>query len=186
MGSDLVSCIDAGRSPVTASRSEIPSLLNNTLRHTLDSEGNRLKEETLDPSGTVKRIASFEYDALSRQVKPKDAQNRATSLTLDIYGNLKTATDALNRVSSNSYDDLDRLTQTVSDVGGIAATVSFGYDAAGNLIRVTDPKALHTDYTYDTANRLKQLSSPDTVQRHPVSRVKATPGFAHPEVRVEG
>jgi YD repeat-containing protein len=75
-----------------------------------------------------------------------------TSLTLDIYGNLKTATDALNRVSSNSYDDLDRLTQTVSDVGGIAATVSFGYDAAGNLIRVTDPKALHTDYTYDTAN----------------------------------
>jgi RHS repeat-associated protein len=55
-----------------------------------------------------------------------------------------------------------KITLASYNVGGIAATVSFGYDAAGNLIRVTDPKALHTDYTYDTANRLKQLSSPDT------------------------
>ena len=56
----------------------------------------------------------------------------------------------------------NRLVATLQDVGGIAATTQFTYDAQDNLTRVTDPKGLNTGYTYNGLGDLLQLTSPDT------------------------
>ena len=92
------------------------------------------------------------YDGAGRPLSVKDANNVITDFRYD----------ALGHASANTYDPLNRLVATLQDVGGIAATTQFTYDAQDNLTRVTDPKGLNTDYTYNGLGDLTQLSSPDT------------------------
>ncbi|GAB3377748.1 hypothetical protein GCM10027432_01010 [Lysobacter fragariae] len=80
----------------------------------------------------------------------------------DAAGNTDTVTDALSRVTDNSYDPLNRLMQTIQNVGGLNVTTQFKYDARDNLTEVVDPKNLSTRYTYNGLGDLLQLTSPDT------------------------
>lgn len=134
----------------------------NTATYTLDNAGNRTAEATRDASNTLKRSLSRVYDLLGRLQSQADAYSKATDYTYDANGNTSEVEDALGRETGNTYDPLNRLAQTIQDVGGIAATTQFKYDAQDNLTRVTDPKGLHTDYTYNGLGDLTQLVSPDT------------------------
>lgn len=134
----------------------------NSLRYVLDAAGRRKQEVVEDQSLVLLRNLTRTYDALGRMLTQKDAYNRVTTFTHDGNGNTDTVTDALSRVSDNDYDVLDRLRQTVQDVGGIAATTQFGYDAQDNLTSVVDPKGLTTGYQYNGLGDLVKLTSPDT------------------------
>lgn len=134
----------------------------NAIHYTLDNAGNRTGEETRDPNGALTRSLSRVYDQLGRLQSQADAYSQATGYTYDANGNTDVVTDSLGRGTDNAYDPLNRLTQTLQDVGGIAATTLFKYDAQDNLTRVTDPKGLNTDYTYNGLGDLTQLNSPDT------------------------
>ncbi|MBI2398574.1 MAG: RHS repeat protein, partial [Xanthomonadales bacterium] len=151
----------------------ISDVAGDRIDYTLDAAGNRLKEETKDPSGNVKRLLARQYDALSRmraQVNAPfaampnldDPAVKKTRFEYDANGNSQLVTDALDVATDNDYDALNRLIRSIGDSGGINANSAFGYDARDNLRTVTDPKGLVTQYTYDGLDNLVQLSSPDT------------------------
>lgn len=141
---------------------DIADSLGNTIHYTLDNAGHRTGEQTRDPSSALKRSLSRIYDQLGQLQSQSDAYSHATSYTYDANGNTDLTTDALAQSTDNAYDPLNRLTQSIQDIGGVTATTQFTYDAQDNLTRVTDPKGLSTDYTYNGFGDLVQLSSPDT------------------------
>ncbi|WP_221899381.1 RHS repeat-associated core domain-containing protein [Xanthomonas sp. GW] len=134
----------------------------NTLHYTLDNAGNRVKEDTKDTSGTLKRTLSRIYNQLGQLATQATSSGDPTDFGYDANGNTKTVTDALGHVTQNDYDPLNRLARTLQDVGGINAETKFGYDALDNLTKVTDPKGLDTTYAYNGLGDLTKLTSPDT------------------------
>ena len=134
----------------------------NRLRYTLDNAGNRLQEQVIGADESLKRTLSRVYNQLGQLATQADAGANPTDFSYDANGNLETVTDALDRVTQNDYDPLNRLVRTLQDVDGIAAETAFEYDALDNLTKVTDPKGLETDYTYNAFGDLTQLDSPDT------------------------
>ncbi len=119
---------------------------------------------TTDAKG---RVTSFAYDALNRLVEVTNALNGLTEYQYDEVGNVVKEIDPLTTVTFNSYDDLDRLTETTANYveGGPVTvdtnvSVSFAYDALGNLTQLTDPRAQVTRYGYDDLNRLVSMTDP--------------------------
>ena len=138
---------------------EIADSLGNVIQYTLDAMGNRIKEDTFDPSDRLQRTQRRIYDVLNRRYNDIDASGQRTTYSYDPNGNLKTSTDALNRSTVQNYDSLNRLTTSTDPAGGI---IRYGYDAKDRLTSVQDPINLTTTYTYDALGNLVKLTSPDT------------------------
>ena len=141
---------------------EISNNAGDRIVYTLDSAGNRVKEDTIGQDGALLRTLSRVYDQLGQLRTVADAYANPTDFSYDANGNTDTVTDAYGRVTDNDYDPLSRLARTLQDVAGIAAETRFGYDAMDNLTSVIDPKGLETQYGYNDFGDLTQLTSPDT------------------------
>ncbi|MDA5339507.1 RHS repeat protein [Stenotrophomonas maltophilia] len=141
---------------------DIEDNVGNTIHYTLDNAGNRLKEDTLDTGGTLRRTLARTFNTLGQLTALKDAGNHATGFAYDANGNPQTVTDALQRVTSQQFDPLNRLAQTLQDVGGVAAEIRSQYNALDQVTQVTDPKGLHTTYAYNGFGDLTGQVSPDS------------------------
>ena len=141
---------------------DIADNTSNTIHYTLDNAGNRLKEDTLDSDGTLRRTLARIYNTLGQLTTLKDAGNHATAFAYDANGNMEAVTDALQRVTQQSYDPLNRLARTLQDVGGVAAEIRSSYDALDQVTQVTDPKGLSTSYAYNGFGDLTAQTSPDS------------------------
>ncbi len=144
---------------------KVTDRLSNVLEYTLDPAGNRVLEATKDPTGAVRRSLSRVYNTLGQLATLADATSTPTDFTYDANGGLNLRTDPLLRVTDTDIDVLDRVIRIVANTGGSTsdkATTTYTYDARDNLVKVTDPKGLNTQYTYNGLNDLIQLSSPDT------------------------
>ncbi len=76
---------------------------------------------------------------------------------------LKTVSDGVTSVS-NGYDRLNRVTGVRSQVTGFGSTISYGYDAVGNVtnsvISIGNPQsAIVNAFAYDNAERLTSIQS---------------------------
>ena len=94
------------------------------------------------------------------------AQNRpVTNFQYDANGNLTSTTDALGRVTSQTYDTLNRLT-TITQPKPLASqpnpVTQFGINGLDQLTSVTDARNLVTSYTMTGLGDLTQQISPDT------------------------
>jgi RHS repeat-associated protein len=158
------------------SDSEIPGA-GNRIVYTLDAAGNRIREQSFDAGGSLKRQLARQYNALSQlrslvhwphaaAADLDGAGVKKTTFTYDPNGNQDLATDPLSTVTDNDHDPLNRLIRTIGDTGAAASDINaatrYSYDARDNLRSVVDPKILTTSYTYDGLNNLTQLVSPDT------------------------
>ncbi|WP_185815608.1 RHS repeat-associated core domain-containing protein [Xanthomonas sp. SS] len=141
---------------------DIADNAGNTLHYMLDNAGNRVKEDTKDAAGTLKRTLSRVYNQLGQLATQATASGDPTDFGYDANGNTTGVTDALGHKTQNDYDPLNRLARTLQDVGGINAETKFSYDALDNLTKVTDPKGLDTTYAYNGLGDLTRLTSPDT------------------------
>lgn len=141
---------------------DIADSAGNTIHYALDNAGNRLKEDTLDTGGTLRRTLARTFNTLGQLTALKDAGNHATGFAYDANGNPQTVTDALQRVTSQHYDPLNRLAQTLQDVGGVAAEIRSQYNALDQVTQVTDPKGLQTTYAYNGFGDLTGQVSPDS------------------------
>jgi len=124
----------------------------------------------------LNRVTSYEYDQLGRveQVTLPDPDGAGTeksspimSYTYDLVGNELTMTDALNNVTTYTYDDLYRLkTVTEADPDGssnplLSPVTTYAYDVASQLSSVTDPLSRVTSYAYDGLGRTEEITLPD-------------------------
>ncbi|ALN79568.1 RHS repeat domain-containing protein [Lysobacter antibioticus] len=134
----------------------------NSVHYTLDPASNRIKEETKDSLGALKRTLSRVYNQLGQLKTAKDAYENATSYTYDAAGNADTVTDALGSVTDSDYDPLGRLVRTLQDMSGINAQILFQHDALNRITQVTDPKGLNTVYGYNGFGDIASISSQDT------------------------
>ncbi|MCE7951992.1 MAG: RHS repeat protein, partial [Xanthomonadales bacterium PRO7] len=152
------------------------------IHYTLDAAGNHMNESTYDPSSTLKRSLSRQYDQLNHLLKtlnsssvavqtyqnPVDAAPAGITYTdgYDGNGNAIYSVDTNGVGTEQQYDPLNRLMKTLQDHAGTGTTkdttTQYAYDARDNLRSVTDPDNLVTNYTYDGLNNLTQLQSPDT------------------------
>lgn len=88
--------------------------------------------------------------------------SQSTQFAYDVFGKRTRITDPAGRKTSYAYDDRDRLL-TVTQEGTSAfplpapLVTAFGYDAAGNVTTVTDPKSQVTTYGYDALSRLTSI-----------------------------
>ncbi len=130
--------------------------------YTLDAAGNRIKEETFDPSNFLVRLHHRAFNTLNQLWKEIGAANTAavtTTFGYDPNGNQTSASAPLGRNTASLYDELNRLKQITDAASGITL---FGYDANDNLTSVTDPRGKVTSYVYNGFGDLKQQTSPDT------------------------
>jgi len=102
-------------------------------------------------------VTSYSYDAkgnLTGITYP--APLGAASFTYDTLSRVKTGTDGKGQTTRYAYDALDRLTTvTYSD----HTSVSFTYDADGNVTAMTDGTGT-TTYAYDALNRATSKTLP--------------------------
>jgi RHS repeat-associated protein len=149
---------------------DITDKLGNKITYTPDAMGNRTREDTKDPLGTLVKTLSRVYNSLNRLSQLIGAQpNELTEYTLyDGNGNLKQKQERLAhtpaivaRQSDYGYDALNRLI-TMLDGASPRGTTSYAYDGLDQLTRVTDPRNNATGYTVDGLGNLTQVSSPDT------------------------
>jgi RHS repeat-associated protein len=161
---------------------DITDNAGNTIHYTLDAAGNRTKEDTKDPTSTLMRTLSRQYDQLNHLTKTLNAASDAvqtwqspaeaapSGITYtngyDGNGNAIYSVDGNGVGGEQQYDPLNRLVKTLQDHAGTGATkdttTQYAYDARDNLRSVNDPDGLVTGYTYDGLNNLIQLQSPDT------------------------
>lgn len=128
-----------------------------------DGLGNRVESEYADPRGLLTRFTNargqrinHSYDDSGR-LEALHFVDSAVSLThvLDPNGNRLSSTleseGSQARVTGRVFDPLNRITERTDEFGN---TISYVYDAAGNLEALTysDGKTVH--YEYDALNRL--------------------------------
>lgn len=147
---------------------DVADNLGDTIHYTLDNAGNRTREDTKDPSSTLKRSVIRTYNALGQLATTVNADGTTVNgtYTYDAEGNPDLFTDGRNYVTDSDYDALHRLSQVAQDPGTspphVAATTHYAYDARDQLTQVTDPHGLNTNYQFDGLGNQTQLTSPDT------------------------
>ena len=136
-----------------------------------DANGNVVK--TLDPLG---RPETRSYDALNRLVKITDALGQSTFAAYNTR-DLPTAVRAGSLTPTfyvySGFGDI--LVQTSPDAG----SVSYTYDADGNLIHKVDANGTVSDMSYDALDRLLTVSYPaDTSQNVTYTYDESGHGFS--------
>lgn len=141
---------------------EMLDQFDGAIRYALDSQGNQLRQQIVDASDAVTFTEKYVNDALGRRIAVEDSRGEITTMAYDQFGSTVLLTDANGVDNRRVYDELGRLVEQIDDAQGIAAVVSYAYDAAGNLTQVADPRDLVTTYQFDARSNLTTLISPDT------------------------
>ncbi|MBT2747150.1 MULTISPECIES: RHS repeat-associated core domain-containing protein [unclassified Lysobacter] len=136
--------------------------LGNSITYTLNGIGRRIKEETKDAGGALRRLLSRGYNIAGQLESVTSAYGRTTIYAPDQNGRDDVTVDALGRKTDTDYDPLSRISKIVQDVGGVGAKSEFKFDALDRAISVTDPKSLVTTYTYNGLGDRVKIKSPDT------------------------
>lgn len=138
---------------------EIKDSLNNKIQYQYDVEGNRIREETKDPQGILKKYLDFTYDAYNNLKKIINPDTNYTEYSYDGRRNRTSAKDPKNYTTTFTYDPLSRIKQMTQP---LSIVTLYGYDTQDNQASITDPKGNITNYYNDDYGRKNQTTSPDT------------------------
>jgi len=166
-------------------------------RRGYDRDGNLTSQAVEAPEGTVHLARTTTFDGIDRpRLVTETVEGPLGEVTYrqetryDDSSHVVYASDRRGFVTRRALDDLDRVfLEVVDDAGGpiarpsgappaLALSTRFGYDAAGNRNRVTDPLGRVTSEIYDVLGRLTRRDLPMGVwesftydgERHVVER----------------
>jgi RHS repeat-associated protein len=135
--------------------------LGNHIAYTLNSAGDRVREDSFDPNSALSQALSRRFNTLGRMTAQHGADPEdATHYGYDDNGNETSMQAPLHaKASAAGYDALNRLIASIDPLEG---QVGYRYDARDNLRQVIDPRGLTTTYGYNGFNELVSLKAPDT------------------------
>ena len=114
-------------------------------------------EETTGTSGWYRASTQSTYDSVGNVIKRLDANGNTIRYSYDILDRLTRVRYPKGVDDTFTYDVLSRRTSVTDAIG----TVTYQYDAAGQLIRVTYPGNKTLTYEYDMAGRRIRMTDPD-------------------------
>ena len=151
---------------------KIGSTIIEAYNYSYDPAGNQTSK--LDGKGTT----HYTYDQLNLLLTVTEPDGKVTSYTYDAAGNRLTETvDGIT--TAYTYNSQNRLTRTIKELADATETVDYTYDNNGNMIKQvqtttekstgliggvikkllpSDPVIETTTYSYDTRNRLIQVT----------------------------
>ncbi len=140
--------------------------LGNYIEYTLDTEDNRIGENTYDSNGALKKAITQTFDDYNH-LSSRSQANETLTTHVAPDGTLSNTVDGNSSTTSYGYDALKRLISTTQDLGGSDPTTQnaltqYAYDSHDDLIRVIDPDNHATNYSYDDLGDLISTTSPDT------------------------
>ncbi len=140
--------------------------LGNSIQYTLDTEGNRIGEQTYDSNGALKKAITQTFDDYNH-LHTRSQANETLTTAVNPDGTLGSVVDGRSSTTQYSYDALKRLISTTQDLGGTNpatqdALTQYQYNSQDALTRVTDPDGNATSYAYDDLGNLISQTSPDT------------------------
>jgi RHS repeat-associated protein len=133
------------------------------------SEQNKLSF-TYNSNGTIKtstdadgHTTEYAYDEKGnlKEIKPPTPL-AATTIKVDALSRPEVITDGAGHKATVSYDKLDRTTKIAYTGTGTAKTVTFEYDADGNITKREDSTGT-VKYTVDALNRLTKEELPGSL-----------------------
>lgn len=133
-----------------------------TTSFSYDADGNLLQIQDARADRTT-----MTYDPLGRMLTRRDGLNRTASYSYDHDGNLVLATDRRGITTAYHYNGLDQRTFAgygASDAQGDSPyqdSVSYTYDAGGELLQAADSNAGTFSYGYDGLGRTTSTTTPD-------------------------
>jgi RHS repeat-associated protein len=121
-----------------------------------DARGNRTS--LTDPR---ENKTTYEYDLLDRMIKANEPLSVSSEYGYDANGQLTSVKDPRGNTTTYTYDKLGRLTKVAQP---LEKTTSYAYDGVGNLLTRTTAAGTLT-YAYDAADRLEKVSTGETTLR---------------------
>jgi RHS repeat-associated protein len=124
------------------------------------------------PTGLLKKVTlpdgsylSYIYDNAHRLTEIDDASGARTVFVLDAAGNRQQdlrydPSNTLAQTQTRLYNTLGQLWQELTSAGTDAQSTVFGYDNQGNQTAINSPLSRNTANTYDSLNRLSQVTDP--------------------------
>ena len=127
-----------------------------------DSMGRNYKTEGPLFSGDTQypftEVVSYDYLSMPLMVRSPNSGAYANIYTYSGFST--TVTDADGGVKTQTTDHLGRIIQVQEQNGG-TYTTTYEYNAAGDLIEITDDVGNITSFTYDTLGRKTAMNDPD-------------------------
>jgi RHS repeat-associated protein len=102
------------------------------------------------------------FDAAGNALTVTDPLGHTTTRTYDANGNVLTETDPTGRTIAWTYDERGRVTSVTQGAStDDAATTSYRYDAAGNLVETVFPDGSRRTAAFDARGNLVRVVEPD-------------------------
>jgi RHS repeat-associated protein len=129
--------------------------LNNITSYTYDVSNNVTSTE--DALGNK---TEYEYDIYNNNTLIRDSLGNETKMSYDWKGNLLTSTSPTGRVTSNIYDYSGKIIESY-DSANNKTKYEYDYTIAANLLKVTNALNKSVSYTYDANGNIKTLTKED-------------------------
>jgi RHS repeat-associated protein len=174
--SRLLSPVTSSSAPASASSTLSPSSISLStpiMSDTLSRALSHAATETPRPHWAARAVAHVLIVTLGTSplliagsaYADTPVQNTTTSYQYDANGNVTQITDPLGRVTTQSYDPLNRLVNQLQPPPVAAAarpSISYQYNGQDQLTQVTDPLNHNTVYTPNGLGQITKVVSPDT------------------------
>lgn len=135
----------------------------------------------IDQAGKQRRSVTDALGRLTSVIEDPNSLNYQTGYLYDVLGNLRQVQQG-QQTRTFTYNSLSRLTSSQNPESG---TLSYQYDANGNLAQRIDARGVTAIYAYDALNRVTSRSYTNDPQQTPaVSYKYDTPGIMNAKGRL--